>query len=331
MEAESPIQPVPSSPLAESVRLPLLALLLFALNLFCQTLVAQVIVETRFLGCADGEANATLAKATEDSPERKLARSRLGMWTTALSLPLFLATLPLLFRLLPDTNPRDFGLTLDNWRSHALSGLLRGLLLTPAILGVNLAVIWLYKVTVGEGAEEHPFTLLAGKQLMWWEWAMLFVGACMAAPFYEELLFRGVLQRWFATSDAAPWIGFNLAAGMALLIRWQGIATAWHDSFRALALALMPLAWVGFLFAIFIVVWLRGGAKRTLAILASSTLFAAIHSFAWPSPIPLTILALALGDLAWKQRSLAGAMAMHAVFNGASFLVLLGERLLQKG
>jgi membrane protease YdiL (CAAX protease family) len=59
------------------------------------------------------------------------------------------------------------------------------------------------------------------------------------------------------------------------------------------------------------------------ALFGTSALFGAIHSNVWPSPVALFVLALGLGWLAWRTRSLAGPMLLHGLFNGIACVALL--------
>jgi len=43
-----------------------------------------------------------------------------------------------------------------------------------------------------------------------------------------------------------------------------------------------------------------------------------VHSFAWLSPVALFVLALGLGWLAYRMRSLAGPIVLHGLFNAVS-------------
>ena len=47
-----------------------------------------------------------------------------------------------------------------------------------------------------------------------------------------------------------------------------------------------------------------------------------MHSFAWPSPVALFVLALGLGWLAHRTRSLAGPIVLHGLFNAVSCMLL---------
>lgn len=69
--------------------------------------------------------------------------------------------------------------------------------------------------------------------------------------------------------------------------------------------------------------WLRRVLGAWPAIVLSSVIFAAAHSDAWPAPIPLFILALFLGYLAYRTTSLVASITLHATFNAVSMLVLI--------
>jgi membrane protease YdiL (CAAX protease family) len=63
--------------------------------------------------------------------------------------------------------------------------------------------------------------------------------------------------------------------------------------------------------------------RHVQAILASSALFAAVHAQVWPSPVPLVLLAVGLGYLYLRTRSLVGPIVVHGMFNAVSALYLL--------
>jgi hypothetical protein len=55
----------------------------------------------------------------------------------------------------------------------------------------------------------------------------------------------------------------------------------------------------------------------------SSAVFAISHIDAWPAPIPLFVLALFLGYLAYRTTSLIAAVSLHSMFNALNMLLLL--------
>jgi hypothetical protein len=50
--------------------------------------------------------------------------------------------------------------------------------------------------------------------------------------------------------------------------------------------------------------------------LANASLFAAVHSSVWPSPIPLFFLGLGLAWLALRTQSIIPSIVVHVLFNG---------------
>ena len=63
--------------------------------------------------------------------------------------------------------------------------------------------------------------------------------------------------------------------------------------------------------------------QHVRAIWASAVLFGAVHSHVWPSPVPLVVLAVGLGYLYLRTRSLVGPIVVHAMFNAVSALYLV--------
>jgi hypothetical protein len=136
----------------------------------------------------------------------------------------------------------------------------------------------------------------------------------------EEVVVRGALLRWCARR---PW-GGHLAMAGALLIapakRWDGITRAW-GSRGPLLLELAPALFVLALLPVYLAVWKGSRTPFGPALLGTALLFAAAHSFAWPTPVPLFVLALGLGWLAHRTQSLVGPIVVHAAFNAVGCVV----------
>jgi membrane protease YdiL (CAAX protease family) len=64
-------------------------------------------------------------------------------------------------------------------------------------------------------------------------------------------------------------------------------------------------------------------AQHARAVWAGSALFAAFHAQVWPSPVPLFVLALGLGYLYLRTRTLIGPVVVHGLFNAVSAVYLL--------
>src|SRR5205085_4410150 len=98
--------------------------------------------------------------------------------------------------------PYQLGLTTRRLGRHLFVGLIGTLVLVPGVFGVYYLVVLLYR-TLGAGpTEEHPLTQVAQFGLSPAEWGLLVLSAVVAAPVLEELVFRGMLQPWFARRRA---------------------------------------------------------------------------------------------------------------------------------
>lgn len=58
------------------------------------------------------------------------------------------------------------------------------------------------------------------------------------------------------------------------------------------------------------------------AIFSTALLFAISHPV-WPTPVPLFVLGLGLGYLAYRTQSLVAPILVHALFNGVACLLML--------
>jgi membrane protease YdiL (CAAX protease family) len=189
------------------------------------------------------------------------------------------------------------------------------LLLAPP---AYLVLYWL-ELFSGQEPEVHPLTRIIGPQLLWFEPALMVLGAMIVAPVKEEVLFRGLLQPWLAHTQTRGRVAVIIGVGLALYQRSGQLESSWQAAdWRGLGSGLVPAA---FVLAMAPGFWLLGRLQRpqaAQAVLGSSLLFAAAHSAVWPTPIPLMVLALGLGWLAWRTQSLVGPIVCHALFNGVA-------------
>jgi membrane protease YdiL (CAAX protease family) len=253
----------------------------------------------------------------------RLARQRLGLWSGLLATALCIAGTLLAFHHLGIASPADLGLTTREFGRNALIGLGAGLLLTPAVGGLNWVLVQLFRLLGPTAVQEHNFTLLGQQGLSPTEWALLVLAACVAAPLWEELLFRGILQAWFIGRRHGGLLALAIAALFplgSLIGRHDQVRAALEQDGTALVTLLSPLL---ALTALAPVVWIFERRSPPLAgLLGASALFGWAHFSVWPTPLALTLLGLGLGGLLLRTRSLVAPIAAHALFNAAAALLL---------
>lgn len=208
------------------------------------------------------------------------------------------------------------GLTRYRIRQDIVAGVLTWFVLTPLVYLVSyvtsLVFLWWYHAE----PEDHPLTQIARHGgLSPRDWMLFVLATMVAAPVSEELVFRGIIQRWAQKSEWGGDVAMTLALALAYLVgrREHGLAPALF----VLAMvpgyfALRPRLHSG-----------RSAPGAARAIYSTALFFAAGHSAVWPTPVPLFVLGLGLGWLAYRTQSLAGPIVVHTLFNGVTAVALL--------
>ncbi len=224
------------------------------------------------------------------------------------ALPALLAVAAFLRHAAHDLRP-----TFD-WRAlpgDVARGVVAGVAFTPAVH----AVYWLTKTlnaAAGGAEREHPLALL-GAGTSPGEVAFFLLAVCVAVPWIEELLFRGVMLRWLGRRAA------NAAPVFAVALLFAGTEGANFNPRLAPTLFVVALA------ALTVAASRLRAARTVRAVLASSALFAAAHSSVWPSPLPLFVLACGLGYLTVRTGRITAAVVAHGLFNAVSSVILIRQ------
>jgi membrane protease YdiL (CAAX protease family) len=233
-------------------------------------------------------------------------------------------TIPVLLRVISGTRPYQLGLTTHRAGRNVLAGLLAWVAVTPFVYAVLNLTTWWFRQMFHLPPEEHPLTRLSQSGLSRVEWVLLVASAVAAAPVVEELLFRGVIQPWLAVR---PWggAGAMLAAlVVALALRKPETTSAQGGTGTTGVLEqLVPALFVLVLVPPFLLVWRRSRTPVAPAVYGTSLLWAMMHTPIWPTPVPLFVLGLGLGYLAYRTQSLVAPLTLHALFNGVACVMLL--------
>jgi membrane protease YdiL (CAAX protease family) len=237
------------------------------------------------------------------------ALERATPWLTDLSVVSVILSVVVVLRAGSDTRPYQLGLTLHRAGRNLLLGVLAWVAVTPFAYVVLALATWVSKL-LSANPDEHLLTKLSHAELSPLEWFLLVFSAVVAAPVVEELLFRGLVQPWLARR---PWGGVvGLAAALLMPLTLQG--------FR-----ITTVVFVLLLVPPFLLVWRQGRSPVAGAVFGTSLFWAMMHANVWPTPVPLFVLGLVLGFLAYRTQSLVAPLVLHALFNGVGCLILLNS------
>jgi membrane protease YdiL (CAAX protease family) len=257
--------------------------------------------------------------AVKDS--HSVAAGRLELLVGVFAWPLQLVTVPAVCRLWSGARLYQLGLTLHRGTANVLLGVLAWLITTPGVLGLGLIASLAYKYLTKADPVEHPITILAGSGPSAAEWVAIVTLPLIAAPIIEELLFRGFLQRWFASRSWGGLVAMGAALVLAALYGRGSMPKGDPNAvgpvvFVAAAILAYPL----FVWGVWR--WIPS-TQASGAVYGTALLFAAMHSPVWPSPVPLFGLGLVLGYLAYRTQSLVAPVVLHGLFNGIACLSFL--------
>lgn len=157
--------------------------------------------------------------------------------------------------------------------------------------------------------DEH---LLKSMQLRTWlDVALFLAGACVVAPVFEEMGYRRILVPWAARKIHRSFVVLMFAA-LASVVFASG-SSIWGP--RIFVLSTWVLAGGLVVIAHY---RKRFPIRPALSLVSSASLFAAIHSGVWATPIPLFVLGLGLGWLVLRTKTATASIVAHGLFNAIS-------------
>ena len=224
---------------------------------------------------------------------------------------------------------RDFGLAMPELWADVKLGLIGFVMLAPPVYAIQGALVYFWKPS------KHPLMEMFKSSPDAGFFAVLLVAAAVAAPIFEELVFRVLLQGFL--EKLASFRGHAFEA-LELLIGRLPRSAAPATTTLVAAEPIFPEADAGdnpFLppaAASDVPVraelvddgWqheLRGGAAW-LPIVLVSVLFALLHYSHGPDWVALTLLAAGMGYLYQRTHSVVPSLVVHALLNSLSMLGL---------
>ncbi|HXD88133.1 MAG TPA: CPBP family intramembrane glutamic endopeptidase [Urbifossiella sp.] len=238
-----------------------------------------------------------------------------SLWAAVFFTPLYIVSLALIGRALYG-NPQ--AQKHSSIAARVALGVVAWIVLHPVVAiihGITTAIF----VGFDWVLDEHPLAKSFHDGRPEIDGILLVVQAAIATPILEELLFRGLLLPWI--------LGKRYRAALAMVFVLLVTAAASYDrGVNDFSRAIGPIGFASVMlagFALLQVLPLR--KRRTLtAIYASAACFAAVHMSVWPTPIPLFVLGLGLGWLAFRTRGILAPAIVHGLFNAVSVLFVLG-------
>ncbi len=249
------------------------------------------------------------------STEQSLAEL---MFQFAMSNGLLLVLVPAFVRLTSGAGLADLGLHRQEWLRQMGIGVRAAMLMTPPVCAIQFLTVQIWR------SQAHPVEQMVLEKLTVGVAILAVLSTMVLAPWIEELLFRGIFQRWlgrlvedrplptttiqekgrfgplepedesfFLNSKAAPTESTPIDPGSEILASSHQPAEQPSSRFSS------------------------------LPILLTSFFFAAMHLSQWPAPVAIFLLSMALGTVYQRTGSLLAAITMHATFNGVNTLLLL--------
>jgi membrane protease YdiL (CAAX protease family) len=295
----------------------------FLTHLFWPSLVGFCLDHTGFFTWVYGE-----QASSDPGALNQVVKERHNLWITLCIFPLNLATVLLMFRLVSGTQVYQLGMAIHSPRRDLASACVSLLIIAPIILALNFLVFLGYLALTGREPEPHPLQQLIERSPLMIDAVLTAIAALIVAPIWEELVFRGVIQAWMGQRERRAHIGMGLASFIGFCAALANFEKNDLFDLGSMIVNLSPVFFVLIILSGYFFLdripssWVSDG-NVSRGIYTASFLFGMVHSFAWPTPIALFFLGLALGYLAYRTQSLLAPIVFHSLFNAIACISLL--------
>lgn len=211
----------------------------------------------------------------------------------------------------------DLGFCFDFTWSDVRLGILAGMALIPALLLLQMALVQLIP-------SEHQIVKLFEQQPSGTTMAIMFFSAVIVAPLSEEFFIRVILQGWLekrSSEHQTAWRRLTHPPQPTIREPEPSITDEAQLAHTADP-GVDPIDQHALTTADSEMAEPLNGWYAALPILFSSSCFAVMHFGYGPDPIPIFLLALALGFLYQRTHRLIASITLHALLNGTSLFLL---------
>jgi len=251
----------------------------------------------------------------EAPPEQSLAEL---MFQFAVSNGLLLVLVPAFVRFTSGAGLADLGLHRQEWPRQMGIGVRAAMLMTPPVCAIQFLAVRIWR------SHSHPVELMVLENLTPGVAILAVLSTMVLAPLIEELLFRGILQRWLGrfVEDRPLPIKTTQENGWSATLEPVNESFLWDSEYAPpKSTPIDPGS--EFLDSGYQPAEQPLSRSSNLPILLTSIFFAAMHFPQWPAPIAILLLSMALGTVYQRTGSLLASITMHATFNGINTMLLL--------
>src|SRR5271157_1006010 len=257
----------------------------------------------------------TQGPGPEAPPEQSLAEL---MFQSALSNGLLLVLVPAFVWLTTGAGLADLGLYRQEWPRQMGIGVRAAILMTPPVGAIQFLAVRIWR------SQTHPVEQMVLEKLAPGVAILAVLSTMVLAPLIEELLFRGILQRWlggFVEDRPLPTTTIQENGRSASLEPESSSFFLDSNDPPTESTAIGPVSEISL--SDHHLQEQPSSRSSNLPILLTSIFFAAMHLPQWPAPIAIFLLSMALGTVFQRTGSLLASITMHATFNGINTLLLL--------
>ena len=268
---------------------------------------------------ADGQSKDVKAGPHDPGPDASTEQSLAElMFQFAVSNGLLLVLVPAFVRLTSGAGLADLGLHRQEWPRQMGIGVRAAMLMTPPVCAIQFLTVQIWR------SQAHPVEQMVLEKLTVGVAILAVLSTMVLAPWIEELLFRGIFQRWLGRLVEDRPLSTTAIQEKGRFGHLEPEDESFFLNSKAASTESTPIDPGSEILASSHQPAEQPSSRfSSLPILLTSFFFAAMHLSQWPAPVAIFLLSMALGTVYQRTGSLLAAVTMHATFNGVNTLLLL--------